>query len=228
MIMKPFSSALLFGAAVAAAGSLTGVLGQVKWDVDFGGTISDVNVSNPDIFTFTVSVGPLETVSDVNVQLAIRHANLLDLHVFLESPTGTFVELFSALAPDFVGGNLQNTLIDDQAASPIGQPSNTTPPWAGPADGGVAYQPQDYAGVEQLAAFNGENPNGTWNLYVFDEINLNTGDLYRTGETAPWGALDSADGTALFLTVIPEPQQYLAVTGLGLIGIAFLRRRMGR
>ena len=59
-----------------------------------------------------------------------------------------------------------------------------------------------------LAAFNGEDANGTWSLFVFDDAGADTGAF--------------TDGWNIELTVIPAPASAVL---LGLGGIAAIRRR---
>jgi hypothetical protein len=60
-----------------------------------------------------------------------------------------------------------------------------------------------------FAQFNGLNPNGNWTLFVAD---LSSGG---TARLQSW---------SLEITAVPEPGNYTAVFGLGLLGILILKR----
>ena len=101
-----------------------------------------------------VSTLPVDGVAglivDVDVTLDITHDFNQDLDVYLTSPSGTRVELFSD-----VGGSLDNftaTILDDEANTSI---TAGTEPFTG------HFRPEG-----MLADFDAEEPNGTWVLEV--------------------------------------------------------------
>ncbi|MCA9047579.1 MAG: proprotein convertase P-domain-containing protein, partial [Planctomycetaceae bacterium] len=100
-------------------------------------------------------------ITDVNVTLNIQHAALPDLDVYLISPSGTRIELFTDLSSN--ASNLTNTILDDQAATSI---ISGAAPFTG------RFLPEQF-----LAELNGENPSGTWTLEVIDDSRLDTGTL---------------------------------------------------
>jgi len=108
------------------------------------------------------------TISDVNVTLHITHPYDHDLSVYLVSPSGTRVKLFSD-----VGGSGDNfgiingagTTFDDDALQSITDPS-ATPPFAD------VFRPAD-----PLSIFNGENAIGYWTLEVKDSTDGDDGSL---------------------------------------------------
>lgn len=154
------------------------------------------------LFYFRVAGLP-PIITDVNVRVSIEHTWCSDLSAYLVSPLEeATLTLFSRVGGS--GQNFQDTLFDDQATIPIG---NGTPPFIG------SYQPQD-----PLAALNGLNPNGIWQLIIYDHAEGDFGRLFKAGEAAPWGA---AIGTQLIIDAIPEP----ASLGLMLILGSLLRRR---
>lgn len=124
-----------------------------------------------DTDTFTVSPGlgfdPTDIVSpltvsgltgfitDVNVRVNITHPFVADIVLFLQSPNGDVVELFSERGG--AGDNLVNTVFDDSATVPIS---------AGAAPFTGSFRPE-----QSLSLFNGQSSaaaNGDWLLYVFD------------------------------------------------------------
>ena len=140
---------------------------------------SDVPVTLVDLSTVSSSLvtsGHAGQLIDVNVSLDITHGLTAEVDAFLISPSGTQVELFTDVGSS--GVNFVNTTLDDQAAMTIDQ---RRAPFTG------RLRPE---GV--LANLNGEDPNGTWTLEIFDD---------RAG-TIGHGTLD---GWSLQLTVASEP-----------------------
>lgn len=114
------------------------------------------------------------TVGKVVVSFNLVHSRPTDVDILLQSPDGTRVVLMS----DVGGAPFSGTItFDDDALSSLTaaplvtgtyKPSNLAPDEVFPAPAGTA----PYAAT--LSAFNGVNPNGTWNLYVMDDT-LNVG-----------------------------------------------------
>ena len=96
----------------------------------------------------------------------LTHTRLEDVTVSLQSPSGTTVVLFSAPPKRLVDGSrpagntLDHTIFDDQA--PTGVSINNSDRGAVPNYEG-SFIPQ-----QALAAFNGEDAQGTWTLIVQD------------------------------------------------------------
>src|SRR5690606_21696077 len=117
------------------------------------------------IVTSTLNITTSGTINDVNViDLIGTHSWIEDLIVTIESPQGTVVTLWEEIC------NSENDfdVNFDDAATPGALPC--------PPVGGGTYQPQD-----PLAAFNGENPQGTWTLYIEDVFNWDGGSLDSWG-----------------------------------------------
>ncbi|MBD3559009.1 proprotein convertase P-domain-containing protein, partial [Planktothrix sp. FACHB-1355] len=124
---------------------------------------SDVPTPIPDLSTSTseLEVSSLGTIEDLNVTLDLTHTYDADLVVSLISPSGTSVELFSN-----VGGfedNFTNTTLDDEAETAI---TAGTAPFIG------TFKPEG-----SLAAFDGEDANGTWTLQIVDQYGGDSGTL---------------------------------------------------
>ncbi|MGK7923381.1 MAG: CHAT domain-containing protein [Trichodesmium sp.] len=150
-------------------------------DVDEGGPIPEEGTEGTATFTFTVD-GDLETIENLDIRFSAEHTWDGDLEVYLESPEGNEVMLFTGVGGS--GQNFQDTVLDDDASTSIDSGN-------APFDG--TYSPQ-----ESLAEFNGENPNGTWTLRVTDTYpTADDGTLYRAGDDAEWGT--TAIGTQLLL-----------------------------
>ncbi|MGF1934391.1 MAG: proprotein convertase P-domain-containing protein [Nostoc sp. ChiQUE02] len=121
-------------------------------------------LSIPDLSTIKSNLavsGLSGSITDVNVTLDISHNWDSDLDVFLISPTGTRVELFTDVGSS--GSNFTNTTLDDEAATSI---TVGTAPFTG------TFKPE-----RLLSAFDTQNPNGTWKLEVTDDENIVTGTL---------------------------------------------------
>ncbi len=118
----------------------------------------------PDLSTIRSNLavsGLTGSIADVNITLNISHDWDSDLDVFLISPTGTRVELFTDVGG--IDNNFTNTKLDDEAATSI---TVGTAPFTG------TFKPE-----KLLSAFDTQNPNGTWKLEVTDDESLITGTL---------------------------------------------------
>ena len=139
--------------------------------------------------TITVS-GITDPVVKVRVSLKqISHTFPGDIDVLLVSPTGRKFVIMS----DVIGGTDltgQTYSFDDEAAENL--PASGAPPATGsfkptninagdafPAPAPAApYLSPSPIGVETLAsAFAGQDPNGTWSLYVTDDAGTDTGNM---------------------------------------------------
>ena len=104
-------------------------------------------------------------IADVNVPIDITHTWTGDLDITLTSPEGTILDLFSDNCGSSSNDNL-NVIFDDEGVA---------------LDCGVNHEsglnvmpdPTDDA----LDAFDGENPNGTWTLFIADDASGDLGDL---------------------------------------------------
>lgn len=111
--------------------------------------------------TSTLGIPGSRAIADVNVNLTIQHTYDADLDVYLESPAGTLVELFTDVGAE--GDGFTNTTLDDQALRSI---ADGSAPFTG------VYRPEG-----RLADFNGEDRQGTWKLHVYDDAASDTGRL---------------------------------------------------
>jgi subtilisin-like proprotein convertase family protein len=122
---------------------------------------SNVPLAIDDFFTQTSSLivsGLADPIADVDVSLSGTHTFNGDLDVFLVSPSGTRVELFT----DLGGANFNPTLDDEAAASIATAPS--------PFDG--TFRPEGL-----LADFDGQAANGEWTLEITDDEPEDFGNL---------------------------------------------------
>jgi len=190
------SVALLCGASTASAAVFTNPAPI---------TITDVANGTPDTgspYPSSIVVGGLGSVTDVNVTLfSYSHTNPDDIGVLLVGPGGQGLELMSGAGGIEDASGLQFTF-DDSAAAQL------------PSDGALAagtYKPTGYdrliypapgpglaynnpgpdrGGTATLAStFNALPANGTWNLFVRDTYDMDSGAI--------------AGGWALDLTAAP-------------------------
>ena len=155
-------------------------------NLDSGGGFDNGNFFN--VFVFTVSGE--STIQDMAVRLSVEHPNIDQLRIEIESPQGTIVRLHEGATTGI--SNIEDVLYLDV-------PSN-------------CLFPNTCAGVDgpgALADFIGEDPNGTWTLFVADLFSLPgppsiTGTVYAGGESAEWG---TAIGTQILLNDNPSRPQ---------------------
>ena len=175
---------VVIAAAPADAGTQTGS-NPTSMNLPAGGTAAPDH-SPSSLYPSPITIAGLtDTVTNVTVRLLdLTHNNARDLDIWLVGPTGAR----SVVMSDVGHNNRIDTPIDltftDGAA--------TSAP-DGPLVDGATYRPTDLtngfnvdtwpapapAGPygTSFAAFNGTNPNGTWNLYVVDDANGDQGTL---------------------------------------------------
>ena len=140
-----------------------------------GITIPDTSVATPYPSSITVS-GLTGRITDVNAGIAgFTHTAATDVRILLRAPSGDGLLLLDAPS---CGGNISavDMSFDDGAASgPTGicatgsfRPNGAST--ALPGSGGTGN-----AGT--LARFRGQDPNGTWTLYVQDFLSGDSGSL---------------------------------------------------
>jgi subtilisin-like proprotein convertase family protein len=100
-------------------------------------------------------------ILDVNVTLTITHTWVEDLDVFLISPAGTRIELFTDVGGG--GNNFTTTVLDDEAALSI---TGGTAPFTG------SFRPEGL-----LSVVDGQDPNGVWTLEITDDETPDFGNL---------------------------------------------------
>jgi subtilisin-like proprotein convertase family protein len=110
-------------------------------------------VTNDVLYESEIVVPDAITIDDINVRVDIDHTLDEDLDVYLVSPQGTVVELFTDVGS--FGQNFQNTTLDDEAGTDI---TAGTAPFSG------SYIPEG-----DLSDFDGENAAGTWTLQITDD-----------------------------------------------------------
>jgi subtilisin-like proprotein convertase family protein len=153
-----------FGVSSAELNSETVVATEADNDTPVTIASTDVPKAIPDLSmaqSTLVVTGLVGNISDLNVTLNITHFRDWDLDVFLVSPGGTMVELFTDVGG--TGDHFVNTTLDDEATRSI---VNGLAPFTG------SFRPEG-----SLSTFDGINPNGTWTLKVTDDNRDGKGTL---------------------------------------------------
>ena len=135
----------------------TGIQESWRASSDVPKPISDLQTV---VSTLPVS-GLAGPISDVDVKVNITHTWDGDLSVYLISPTGTRVELFTGVGNS--ADNFTNTILDDEAGTGI---ASVSAPFTG------TFRPEGL-----LSVLDGQNPNGTWRLEITDNAGGDTGTL---------------------------------------------------
>lgn len=110
---------------------------------------------------FPLSVVDEFQIADLDVELSIRHSRTSDLDVFLVSPNGIRVELFSDIGG--TGDNISPTTLDDEATTSI---TLESAPFAG------RFTPEG-----RLSDFDGIDIVGLWRLEVTDDRRREIGSV---------------------------------------------------
>lgn len=121
------------------------------------------------IYYFTVGNIPTAKMTDLNIRLAINHQNNIDLAVYLVSPGGKRVDLFSDLT---CGNPGFDVMFDDEAVNTANDLTlECAPNFPDPCVKGT------FKSLELLSGYDGFAPSGTWKLVVVDKTAGNTGFL---------------------------------------------------
>lgn len=168
--------------------------GNGEFDID-SPTFASTNVpQSPPPFSYvfsTLTVDGQSAIDDVNVTFDITapiDGNLFDL--YLVSPAGAYTQLFHNVGGS--GSNFTNTTLDDEAATSI---FSAAAPFTG------SFRPQ-----QSLSGLDGQNPNGTWTLYFYNNdfnniVTLNSWSLTFT--TSEKTTTTDAEGNYTFFELPP-------------------------
>lgn len=134
--------------------------------------------------TFNVSGLPAgATVTNVVLNTNMYHTYSADIDMFLTSPAATTREVIS----------------DDAGGSNLGTASGTAPGLYTWTDAAATTIPTatdvpvgSYKPMQAFAAFNGQNPNGTWTLSAFDDLAGDGGALTSASLNITYSAVVSA------------------------------------
>lgn len=117
----------------------------------------------------TFTVGTNYIIGDVDIGVLLDHTYRRDLEITLTSPIGTVVTLM-----DYVGGSADNLNVkfDDEASGGSITSHTSNDPLA------PVYKSTKVP-QSSLAAFDGENAQGTWTLKICDQQGVDTGSFRR-------------------------------------------------
>lgn len=125
-------------------------------------------------------------VSSVSVTLnGLSHSDASDIDMVLVGPEGQALAFMSDLGSSFPVSGATITFSDSGASTPTGalaggtfRPSNIGPGDTFAVPGPASYQSAAPAGAATFAStFGGTNPNGTWKLYVVDDLAFYSGSV---------------------------------------------------
>ncbi len=181
--------------------------------------IPDAGVGS--LYPSTINVAGLTgSVTRVRVFLNnLSHTAPDDIDLLLVAPNGRSVVLMSDVGGNFAVNDIslifddaaQNALPDNgQIVSGTFKPTNI-----GGGDVFPQPAPTDAPTATALAAFNGINPNGAWNLYLVDDTSGNAGTL-----SGGWGLAINTSTTACPLTIAPDIQSFAYTGGTGAVTVS--------
>ena len=219
--MEAMKTSLLAG--IAAVGVLalgiTSASAEVIW-ISSGDINAPIPDNDPTGHRNTLGVGDLGAISDLEVEVAIDHTWVGDLIITLEGPDGTIITLMDRPGRDGAGfGDSSNLspsfpirFVDGAAlaAEDAGIPCENDDVIGVACDVPPIYDPDE----SLLAAFAGDEIFGNWRLQITDNAGGDTGTFVSWTLHATVGNGED----------IPEPGT-LALFGVGLAGLAILRRR---
>jgi len=159
-----------------------------------GWAITDFGTTNLSIpFAF----GDVSEIFDIDIQTDITHTWVGDLTVRTTSPQNTTVTLFERPGtpdPEFdtttsFGCDRDDILVtfDDESPNPPIENESCSGPVVTPVFSGT-HLPHNPA-PNDLTAYDGEDPNGNWNIYLSDSANQDTGTLNQVCLTAAFAAV---------------------------------------
>lgn len=138
----------------------TGVL--LDWSMDMETPSAPLAIVDRDVTLSEIVIPDQNSViTDLNVTISLQHSFIPDLDVFLVSPQGTRVELFTDLGSN--ESEMTNTIFDDEAATRI-------------VDGSAPFTGR-FIPEELLSKLDGENPSGRWTLEFSDDNVTDSGLL---------------------------------------------------
>ena len=186
---------------------------------------------NASPYPANIPVSGQGSVTNLTVTItSYHHTYPDDVDILLVGPTGATCLLMSDCGGDTAITGLINVTFDDSGPSLPDNPdpspiaTGTYKPTRGtPTSGSCASPPPGENCVPSnfpspapagpygttLSVFNGTNPNGTWKLYVIDDSNGDSGDIFN-GWTLNITAPPPCPGS-----IFPGSQSYSAAAGMG-------------
>ena len=110
------------------------------------------------------------TILDLDVRISLKHTEVFDLQLYLQSPAGTrrCLNMYNPYNEYFRGEDYTQTIFDDEAETPI---ERGRPPFTG------RFKPRDIDPLNRLSAFDSQDTYGPWRLQIIDMWPTNTGTL---------------------------------------------------
>jgi len=153
--------------STAASGVITTDLGTADYATWTCDNTTTTPIPDPGTVESTLPLASTDMIADVDVYLNIAHTWDWDLVITLTAPFNRSVLLVNRRGGS--GDNFTNTVLDDEAATPIGDGSA---PFTG------RYRPE-----QALSRFDGYSPQGLWMLSVADVFGSDAGTLLSWGIT---------------------------------------------
>ena len=212
------STAGLLGSIIVAAGLIVWTAGPAAATVFSNAAVITIPLSGAaSLYPSPITVSGLNgTVVDVNVTLTgLSHTFPDDVDVLLVGPLGQKVILMSDVGSGSAVAGI-NLILDDAASSSLPDASalasGTFRPTVGVVCGTCSFNgtPPAPAGPygTTLSGFNATAPNGTWNLFVFDDNGGDSGslsggwslDILATPTITSFAPTTGSAGTAVVIT----------------------------
>ncbi len=144
------------------------------------------------------------TIGSMNVFVTLTYPNLSNLTIQVKGPDGTTVTLFDQHG----GANLQSTVFDDSASTPIG---NGSAPYTG------SFRPES-----ALSVFNGKDARGTWQLIITNRSattwgrdNLFTLNFQSAPASGSSASVAESTGAAAVTDAAPAPLTKVQAADIG-------------
>ena len=165
----------------------------------------------------TISVPGAGVIADVKVSITgFTHVATRDVDVLLVGPTGKNVVLMAdngsagATGVNLTFSDAATSSLPGAAATPT--VSGTYKPSNGDSFGGTPPAPAGPYG-STLSVFDGTNPSGNWNLFVFDDLGAFTGSI-----SGGWSLDITLAAVASFSPANGEVGDTVILTGAGFTG----------
>ncbi|MCK5225948.1 MAG: proprotein convertase P-domain-containing protein [Planctomycetes bacterium] len=115
-----------------------------------------------------IEIPDCHIITDLDVKISVKHTNVFDLQIFLQSPAGTLICLnkYNPFNEFFIGENYTNTIFDDEAGLGI---KKAKAPFTG------RFKP--FNSPYKLSVFDGEQAMGSWRLKIYDGWAFDSGQL---------------------------------------------------
>lgn len=185
----------LTGLLVTSGLTITGLVGgspagaAVSATVSNPATIAIPDQGNANPIPSTIEASGLGTaITGLTVSMNIDHTCVKDLDILLVGPDGTRTVLMSDVGHPAISlscDDLKKTVVVSDAGAPFGTSiPGGNPITVRPSDNdATGHQGDSWPGISgdsqanNLATFNGKNPNGDWKLYVVDDAGSDSGSI---------------------------------------------------